>query len=105
MRKMVQAKNQLDVIVHYVDALDMAEKHIETDEDFDLCKKIESNIEDAIKKVNKIGLPFNLAGYFPELDDEDEEEPEKDVLEVPKVGRNEPCPCGSGKKFKKCCRK
>ena len=21
---------------------------------------------------------------------------------VPKVGRNEPCPCGSGKKFKKC---
>ncbi len=23
--------------------------------------------------------------------------------EVPKVGRNEPCPCGSGKKYKKCC--
>ncbi|MEK9984096.1 MAG: SEC-C metal-binding domain-containing protein [Opitutae bacterium] len=22
---------------------------------------------------------------------------------MPKVGRNEPCPCGSGKKFKKCC--
>jgi hypothetical protein len=22
---------------------------------------------------------------------------------TPKVGRNEPCPCGSGKKFKKCC--
>ena len=22
---------------------------------------------------------------------------------VKKVGRNEPCPCGSGKKFKKCC--
>ncbi len=21
-----------------------------------------------------------------------------------KIGRNEPCPCGSGKKFKKCCR-
>ena len=24
-------------------------------------------------------------------------------LEQPKVGRNEPCPCGSGKKHKKCC--
>lgn len=24
---------------------------------------------------------------------------------VPKVGRNDPCPCGSGKKFKKCCMK
>ncbi len=22
-----------------------------------------------------------------------------------KVGRNEPCPCGSGKKYKKCCGK
>lgn len=25
------------------------------------------------------------------------------VREVPKVGRNDPCHCGSGKKFKKCC--
>lgn len=23
----------------------------------------------------------------------------------PTVGRNDPCPCGSGKKFKKCCGK
>ena len=25
------------------------------------------------------------------------------VREEPKVGRNDPCPCGSGKKFKQCC--
>jgi preprotein translocase subunit SecA len=25
------------------------------------------------------------------------------VSAAPKVGRNEPCPCGSGKKYKKCC--
>jgi len=25
------------------------------------------------------------------------------VRALPKIGRNEPCPCGSGKKFKKCC--
>ena len=24
------------------------------------------------------------------------------VREAPKVGRNDPCPCGSGKKFKQC---
>jgi preprotein translocase subunit SecA len=24
------------------------------------------------------------------------------VRQVPKVGRNEPCPCGSGKKYKYC---
>jgi preprotein translocase subunit SecA len=27
------------------------------------------------------------------------------VRDVPRVGRNDPCPCGSGKKFKKCCGK
>jgi len=25
------------------------------------------------------------------------------VRDKPKIGRNEPCPCGSGKKYKKCC--
>ena len=29
--------------------------------------------------------------------------PKPYVRETPKVGRNEPCPCGSGKKYKKCC--
>lgn len=31
--------------------------------------------------------------------------PEPIVRESPKVGRNDPCPCGSGKKYKKCCGK
>lgn len=25
------------------------------------------------------------------------------VRSAPKIGRNDPCPCGSGKKYKKCC--
>ena len=29
--------------------------------------------------------------------------PKGEPLRVEKVGRNEPCPCGSGKKYKKCC--
>ncbi|MCB9481696.1 MAG: YchJ family protein [Desulfobacteraceae bacterium] len=29
--------------------------------------------------------------------------PETYVREDKKIGRNEPCPCGSGKKYKKCC--
>ncbi len=44
--------------------------------------------------------------------DEDEREGEDDfpgemaephVRAAPKVGRNDPCPCGSSKKYKKCC--
>ncbi|MDV2479406.1 MAG: SEC-C metal-binding domain-containing protein, partial [bacterium] len=29
--------------------------------------------------------------------------PETYRREGPKIGRNEPCPCGSGKKYKRCC--
>ncbi|MCR4434888.1 MAG: preprotein translocase subunit SecA [Clostridiales bacterium] len=31
------------------------------------------------------------------------DEPKKPVVKSSKVGRNDPCPCGSGKKYKKCC--
>jgi len=31
--------------------------------------------------------------------------PPKTKIAEKKVGRNEPCPCGSGKKYKKCCGK
>jgi hypothetical protein len=27
------------------------------------------------------------------------------IFKTPKIGRNDPCPCGSGKKYKKCCMK
>lgn len=32
-----------------------------------------------------------------------EQRSSKTVVKTDKVGRNDPCPCGSGKKFKKCC--
>ena len=45
--------------------------------------------------------------------DKPEDTADLDLLQNPilpakadaKVGRNEPCPCGSGKKYKKCCGK
>ena len=30
-------------------------------------------------------------------------EPREETAPKWKVGRNDPCPCGSGKKYKKCC--
>lgn len=47
----------------------------------------------------------NEAPYSPHLDDEylsllDENMP---LVVGAKIGRNDPCPCGSGKKYKKCC--
>ena len=48
--------------------------------------------------------------FHTEEDWEAEEEageapPPPAVAPAPKVGRNDPCPCGSGKKYKKCCGK
>lgn len=33
------------------------------------------------------------------------EKTSRTVVKPPKVGRNEPCPCGSGRKYKQCCGK
>ncbi len=35
--------------------------------------------------------------------EEEVEKPSLEGIDLSKVGRNDPCPCGSGKKFKKCC--
>lgn len=35
--------------------------------------------------------------------DGDMVKPKPVVREGPRIGRNDPCPCGSGKKYKKCC--
>ncbi len=40
---------------------------------------------------------MSYAGQLPE------QKAETYKREEPKVGRNDPCPCGSGKKYKKCC--
>ena len=36
---------------------------------------------------------------------EREKKPETVRRDAPKIGRNDPCPCGSGKKYKNCCGK
>ncbi len=45
-------------------------------------------------------IEFNRPGV---VASDDEEEPESFQRELPKVGRNDLCHCGSGKKYKSCC--
>ena len=42
-------------------------------------------------------------GELPEFIKEMKIDPTPKQLKRGKVGRNDPCPCGSDKKFKKCC--
>jgi uncharacterized protein YecA (UPF0149 family) len=39
------------------------------------------------------------------LTEDEEEEIKVQLPAKPETGRNDPCSCGSGKKFKKCCGK
>lgn len=57
----------------------------------------QETIEDVVLAV------ISLFHYWKELQVPPIEGRFVDVRDEPKVGRNEPCPCGSGKKYKKCC--
>ncbi len=48
-------------------------------------------------KAHEAELKAEQAGGVPKV--------ETVVHEGPRIGRNDPCPCGSGKKYKKCCGK
>jgi uncharacterized protein len=49
-------------------------------------------------------LPVTLQSIAAYWRDPDRPLPQREqLLRSTKVGRNDPCPCGSGKKFKKCC--
>jgi len=72
----------------------------------------EAEMRKASERISQSG-PFKKAFEVVGITDEDirkviteiqAEKPEQVVLEEgSKIGRNKPCPCGSGKKYKKCC--
>lgn len=66
------------------------------------------------KRLKEVAAAFAKAGwiYHIKLEPDKPEDiadltrlmnPPKPTIVERKVGRNEPCPCGSGKKFKNCC--
>ena len=77
------------------------------------------NILNKIRNVQEIA--DNLLDYTTQMNDEEsnkrleelqeridvmkETRVEQVVRNSPKIYRNDPCPCGSGKKYKKCCGK
>ncbi|MBI3947542.1 MAG: HEAT repeat domain-containing protein [Armatimonadetes bacterium] len=75
-------------------------------EDFETAKEA---VEDRCEAAEFEGMEED--DLWDDEDDDEEEEAPAAVpgipyrRETPKVGRNDPCPCGSGKKYKKCCLK
>lgn len=54
-----------------------------------------------LDKMKSVSRFWSFCGHTPE--EAANFDPKKGPVHVYKVGRNDPCPCGSGKKYKKCC--
>ena len=70
-------------------------------ESCDTPKELVSFMANLLSAVGQIGLRTSRPELPTEHLDSKYIEPAEDLME--KVGRNDPCPCGSGKKFMKCC--
>ncbi len=75
---------------------------------------IKKRLMDIAKRMEADGVNFKsirqmkkwMKDHEKELREENPEaqpKVETVVHEGPRIGRNDPCPCGSGKKYKKCC--
>ena len=71
-----------------------------------LLGAIEENVVSAIFKVQiiqKVKSPMENKNIAASGGDETAGSAAAPQVKLKKVGRNDPCPCGSGKKYKKCC--
>ena len=65
----------------------------------------EMDIEDFRKQILTMGLPSEAMRFYLLRQLADIKPPGTQPEKQKKVGRNDPCPCGSGKKYKRCCGK
>jgi curved DNA-binding protein CbpA len=68
---------------------------------FDAVLRTRDSEKMLYQRAKKIKKLRRLVDF--EEEDEEPEQPQTIRRAQPKVGRNDPCPCGSGKKYKHCC--
>jgi preprotein translocase subunit SecA len=64
--------------------------------------RTESALEEVDNHPEVDNVQYHHADYDEALSGENDNDPAQPASAGPKVGRNEPCPCGSGKKYKHC---
>lgn len=90
----------------FIPELSVTEATVTSDAEILIGMDIMGNGDFAVThKDNKTVFSFRMPSL--ERIDFTKQEPPKAEAQItkqlPKVGRNDPCPCGSGKKYKKCC--
>ena len=75
-------------------------------EGFDMFEEMNHNIQmDTVKYLYHVEAPEKMERKRVANPMDTRREPQQTVVKGKKIGRNDPCPCGSGKKYKKCCGK
>lgn len=82
--------------IHLLGSDDATPEEIALTETPEQREEIGKQISASVARIYRYWQPFRQAG----IERIDTATIRRDQ---PKVGRNDPCPCGSGKKFKKCC--
>lgn len=73
-----------------------------TEENFPRVEKLSPEaFEQSIEKIGPAAL--ELHDYWLSQPGASDSPVQKPFVAVPQAGRNDPCPCGSGKKYKNCC--
>lgn len=93
---------QRDPLVEYkIEAFQMFQEMIESIKEDVLFYLFRLQFSSSEEQKRKSEQPREL--YYNRGDEESPEIKQKPKKAADKIGRNDPCPCGSGKKYKKCC--
>jgi preprotein translocase subunit SecA len=85
------------VVEYKVEGYEMFEEMIHSIQEETLHLLYHVKVQKNMPKREKVAEPIQT--------NRGDEGSKKPVVKGQKVGRNDPCPCGSGKKYKKCCGK
>ena len=108
-------ETELQMFVGFLDGINDSLKEANPIEEMDENTQVSLDIDFEKLYYNMVGCRAEWLYNLKEWDDILTEERRKElykesrnsttVVKGKKIGRNDPCPCGSGKKYKKCCGK
>ncbi|MBR6402550.1 MAG: SEC-C domain-containing protein [Eubacterium sp.] len=103
----------IELMTGFLDGIDESLKESNNLEELEEDTKVTLDIDLEKLYMNMVGCAAEWLYTLPQWDKIFDKEKQKElyktektshtVVKAPKVGRNDPCPCGSGKKYKKCC--
>ena len=106
-------ETELQMFVGFLDGINDSLKEANPIEEMDENTQVSLDIDFEKLYYNMVGCRAEWLYNLKEWDDILTEERRKElykesrnsttVVKGKKIGRNDPCPCGSGKKYKKCC--